>query len=155
MMKRLILAFGIFVLAAGTVAARNPQADTTIVRGAELRLAETVHDFGDVPRRGGDLSCEIGFTNTGDAPLVVMRLITSSSCLRASCSRRPVAPGASGVIRIVYQPLKSESGAFSRIVRIGSNAVAGDRHITVRGNSFEEAVPVRNGKVGKTRLKIK
>lgn len=155
MMKGLILVFGSLVLTAGTVVARNPRADTTAVRGAELRLAETVHDFGDVPRRGDDLSCEIAFTNTGDAPLVVMRLITSSSCLHASCLRRPVAPGASGVIRIVYQPLKSEAGAFSRIVRIGSNAVAGDRHITVRGNSFEEAVPVRNAKSGKTRLRIK
>ncbi|MDE7450715.1 MAG: DUF1573 domain-containing protein [Alistipes sp.] len=154
-MKRLILTFGAFVLTAGALVARNPQADTTVVRGAELHLAETVHDFGDVPRRGDDLRCEIAFTNTGDAPLVVMRLITSSSCLRASCSRRPVAPGASGVIRIGYQPLKRDAGAFSRIVRIGSNAVAGDRHITVRGNSFEETVPVRNVKRGKTRLKIK
>ncbi len=155
MMKQLIWMFGALVLTAGTAVARNPRADTTAVRGAELRLAETVHDFGDVPRRGGDLRCEIAFTNTGDAPLVVMRLITSSSCLKASCSRRPVAPGASGVIRIVYQPLKSEAGTFSRIVRIGSNAVAGDRHITVRGNSFDEAVPVRKVKVGKSRLKIK
>ena len=92
-----------FIMSFGTLAARERglQADTTVVRGAELRLSMTVCDFGDVPRRGGDLSCEIAFTNTGDAPLVVSRLITSSSCLRASCSRRPVAPGDSGVIRIV------------------------------------------------------
>ena len=102
-----------FIMSFGTLAARERglQADTTVVRGAELRLSMTVCDFGDVPRRGGDLSCEIAFTNTGDAPLVVSRLITSSSCLRASCSRRPVAPGDSGVIRIVYQ-LSKRSGCI-------------------------------------------
>ncbi len=147
-----------FIMSFGTLAARERglQADTTVVRGAELRLSMTVCDFGDVPRRGGDLRCEIAFTNTGDAPLVVSRLITSSSCLRASCSRRPVAPGDSGVIRIVYQPLKSEAGAFNRVIRIGSNAVAGEMQITVRGNSFDAPVPVRRRfGFGKTRVKIK
>lgn len=147
-----------FIMSFGTLAARERglQADTTVVRGTELRLSMTVCDFGDVPRRGGDLSCEIAFTNTGDAPLVVSRLITSSSCLRASCSRRPVAPGDSGVIRIVYQPLKSEAGAFNRVIRIGSNAVAGEMQITVRGNSFDAPVPVRRRfGFGKTRVKIK
>lgn len=151
---RLFLVFGA-VLSFGVVTVRGQQTDTTLVRGAELRLSETEYDFGDIPRRGGDLCCEITFTNTGDAPLVVTRLVTSNSCLKASCSRRPVAPGDCGVIRIVYQPIKSEPGAFNRIIRIGSNAVAGDTHITVRGNSFEQ-VPVRRRFLfWKTRVKIR
>ena len=131
-------------------------ADTTaVVHGAELRLAETEYDFGDIPRRGGDLCCEIAFTNTGDAPLVFTRTVTSNSCLKVSCPRRPVASGDSGVIRIVYQPLKSEAGAFNRVIRIGSNAVAGDTQITVRGNSFETEVPARRKFLfWKTKVKI-
>ncbi len=143
------------LLAVGSVAARSQQADTAVVHGAVLHLSETVCDFGDIPRRGGDLSREIEFANTGDRPLVITRLVTSNSCLKASCSRRPLAPGGKGVIRIVYQPLKSEAGAFNRMIRIGSNAVAGETHLTVCGNSFEEPVPVRKVKVGKTRVKIK
>ena len=125
------------------------------VHGAVLRLSETEHDFGDVPRRGGDLSCEITFTNTGDAPLVVSHLVVSNSCLRASCSRRPVAPGKSGVIRIVYQPLKSEAGAFSRVIQLGSNAQSGDTQITVCGHSFDSELPVRRARPGKTKVKLK
>jgi len=148
--------FSIFgLLAIGKVAACGQQVDTAVVHGAVLHLSETVCDFGDIPRRGGDLRCEIAFTNTGDKPLVVTRLVTSNSCLKATCSRRPVAPGGKGVIRIVYQPLKSEAGAFNRMIRIGSNAVAGETHLTVCGNSFEEQVPVRKVKVGKTKVKIK
>ena len=137
------------------VVAAAPHPDSVAVHGAVLHLAETEHDFCDVPRRGGDLSCEITFINAGDTPLVVSRLVTSNSCLKATCSRRPVAPGRQGVIRIVYQPLKSEVGAFSRVIRIGSNAQAGDTQITVCGNSFEEAVPVRKIRSGKTKVKIK
>jgi len=148
--------FSIFgLLAIGKVVARSQQIDTAVVHGAVLHLSETVCDFGDIPRRGGDLRREIAFTNTGDKPLVVTRLVTSNSCLKATCSRRPVAPGGKGVIRIVYQPLKSEAGAFNRVIRIGSNAVAGETHLTVCGNSFEEQVPVRKVKVGKTKVKIK
>ena len=125
------------------------------VHGAVLQLSETLHDFGDVPRRGGDLSCEITFTNAGDTPLVVSRIVTSSSCLRATCSRRPVAPGRSGVIRIVYQPLKSEAGTFSRVIQLGSNAQAGDTQITVCGHSFDADPPVRRERPGKTKVKLK
>lgn len=140
-------------------AERRHAADST-VRGAVLTLNEVRHDFGDVPRKGGDLTCEIGFTNTGDTPLVVTRLITSNSCLKASCSRRPVAPGGKGVIRIVYQPIKSEAGAFNRIVQICSNAAAGTSTITVSGNSFDAPLPERKvkwigGRQGKTKLKVK
>lgn len=136
-------------------AAPQGGSDSLPQHGAVLRLEATLHDFGDVPRRGGDLSCEIVFTNAGDAPLVVSRLVTSSSCLRASCSRRPVAPGARGTIRILYQPLKSGAGAFSRVIRIGSNAVAGDVQITVCGNSFDSDAPHRRGRHGRNKLKIK
>ena len=126
------------------VGACGQPADTTeVIHGAVLRLAETEYDFGDIPRRGGDLCCAIAFTNAGDAPLVFTRTVTSNSCLKVSCPRRPVAPNGRGVIRIVYQPLKSEAGAFNRVIRIGSNAVTGDTQITVRGNSFETEVPVR------------
>ena len=148
------------VLQTAPAAAREPAPDSLAaappaVHGAVLELSETVHDFGDVPRRGGDLSCEITFTNRGDAPLVLSRLVTSNSCLKATCSRRPVAPGRSGVIRIVYQPLKSEAGSFSRVIRIGSNAQAGDTQITVCGHSFESEVPVRKTRHGRTKVRIK
>ena len=161
----LLIAFG---CPAGTAAAQELQPDSVAavqpialpdsaaLQGAVLHLAERVHDFGDIPRRGGDLACEIAFTNAGSAPLVISRVVTSSSCLKASWSRRPVAPGESGVIRIVYQPLKSEAGAFSRVIQIGSNAQTGDTQITVCGHSFDEEVPSRRFfRFGRTKLKVK
>ncbi len=123
-------------------------------RGAELTLAENTYNFGDVPRKGGDLVREFPFTNTGDAPLVVMRIETSCSCIKASFSKRPIAPGGSGVIRITYEPHKGQAGNFSKMVLIYSNSSSGRKSICVQGNSIDENMP-RKIKTGKHRIKIK
>lgn len=105
---------------------------------AQMTLAEHVHDFGDVPRRGGDLHYEFAYTNTGSAPLVLLRVQTSCSCLKASFSKRPVAPGASEVIRITYEPLKSEPGSFNKVIQVYSNSAGGRELLTVQGNALDK-----------------
>ena len=42
-------------------------------RGAHLKLENATYDFGDVPRKGGDLVREFRFVNDGTAPLVLVR----------------------------------------------------------------------------------
>lgn len=113
--------------------------------GAHLRMETAAHDFGEVPRKGGDLVREFTFTNDGTAPLVLVRVVTSCSCLKASYSKRPVAPGASGVIRITYEPHKSEPGAFNKVIQIFSNSTGGRELITVQGHSIEEKELKKSG----------
>lgn len=114
----------------------EPQAEP---QGPVLKFSETVFDFGRVARKGGDVSHDFAFRNEGDRPLVVLRVITSCSCVKASFPRHPVAPGQSGVIRITYEPHKSEPGAFNKVIQIYSNAAGGRDIVTVQGNSIEEA----------------
>lgn len=111
------------------------------------------HDFGDVPRKGGDLVREFTFTNDGTAPLVVTRVITSCSCLKASFPKRPVPPGGQGVIRITYEPHKSEPGVFNKVIQVYSNSVDGRDVITVQGNSID--TPPRKIKTDKVKVKYK
>ena len=123
-------------------------------KGAHLKMDDPTHDFGDVPRKGGDLMHEFKFVNDGTAPLVIVRVITSCSCLSASFSKRPVAPADSGVIRIVYEPHKSEPGAFNKVIQVYSNSVDGRDVITVQGNSIDK--PERGKvKIKSEKLKIK
>ena len=124
------------------------------IEGAHLHMEVASHDFGDVPRKGGDLVHEFKFVNDGTAPLVIVRVITSCSCLSASFSKRPVAPADSGVIRIVYEPHKSEPGAFNKVIQVYSNSVDGRDVITVQGNSIDK--PERGKvKIKSEKLKIK
>ena len=121
-------------------------------RGAHLKLENATYDFGDVPRKGGDLVREFWFVNDGTAPLVLVRVITSCSCLKASFSKRPVEPADSGVIRITYEPHKSEPGAFNKVIQVYSNSVDGRDVITVQGNSIEGQP---RGKIKTERVKVK
>ena len=121
--------------------------------GAHLAFEDATYDFGDVPRKGGDLVHEFRFTNDGTEPLVLLRVIISCSCLKADFSKRPVAPGDSGVVRITYQPHKSEPGAFNKVIQIYSNSVDGRDVVTVQGNSIDEnAVKVKT-RGGRTKIK--
>lgn len=122
--------------------------------GAHLKMENPTYDFGDVPRKGGDLVREFKFVNDGTAPLVLVRVITSCSCLKASFSKRPVAPADSGVVRIIYEPHKSEPGAFNKVIQIYSNSVDGRDVITVQGNSIE-GEPRGKVKIKNEKLKIK
>ena len=124
------------------------------VKGAHLRLENATYNFGDVSRKGGDLVREFRFVNDGTAPLVLVRVITSCSCLKASFSKRPVEPADSGVIRIIYEPHKSEPGAFNKVIQVYSNSVDGRVVISVQGNSIDK--PERGKvKIKSEKLKIK
>jgi hypothetical protein len=111
-------------------------ADVTPV-GAHLRFEENTFDFGDVPRKGGNLTKEFVFINDGTEPLVILRALTSCSCTKVSFSKRPIAPGERGVIKVVYELHKKEPGTFSKVIQIFSTSVDGRSILTVRGNSID------------------
>lgn len=138
------------------VSAGNPAApaagEAPAAEGAVLRLAETLWNVGDVPRKGGDVTHDFRFRNEGTEPLVVLRVITSCSCVKASFPKRPVAPGGEGVIRITYQPHKSEPGTFNKVIRIQSNAEAGDDILTVQGCAINEQA---HTKLKNDKIKVK
>ena len=58
----------------------------------------------------------------------------------------------SGVIRIIYEPHKSEPGAFNKVIQVYSNSVDGRDVITVQGNSIEGQP---RGKVKTEKVKVK
>lgn len=127
-MRRLFLVVMV-VMAVTTVAAQS--------RGARMCIRETSYDFGSVPRKGGDVAHWFDYENTGDEPLVVMDVLTSCSCIKATFSRRPVRAGGRGVIKILYQPHKMEAGVFHKIVRVKSNSADGVKLIALQGVSEE------------------
>ena len=96
-----------------------------------------IHDFGDVPRKGGDLVKEFRFVNKGDAPLVIKKITKSCSCMSVVYSRKPVMPGEAAVIKIKYEPHKVEPGIFHKAIQIYSNESTEVRLITIQGNSVD------------------
>lgn len=121
-------------LSVWTVRARE---EKTPAKGAVLLFETMEHDFGDIKQKGGDVSCEFRFTNTGTAPLVIVDAQTSCTCTKASYSRKPVPPGGKGTIKITYDPRKKETGVFYKAIQIYSNAGGGRQAVVIRGRSVE------------------
>ncbi|MEG2366017.1 MAG: DUF1573 domain-containing protein [Alistipes sp.] len=105
--------------------------------GAHLQIEHATYNFGDVQRFGGNLTRDFKIVNDGTSPLVITRVITSCSCLKASFPKRPVAVGASDVIRVTYEPHKGEPGTFHKVIQVYSNSVDKRHVITVQGNSLD------------------
>lgn len=117
---------------------RRQRREARAGEGARLELECTEYDFGTVERRGGDLKVTIRFRNAGTSPLVLTRIITSCSCLKAQFSKRPVAVGETGEIHFTYEPLKAAPGTFHKVVQVLSNSASGRELITLRGNSQDK-----------------
>ena len=96
------------------------------------------HNFGDVPRKGGDLVKEFRFVNKGDAPLVIKKITKSCSCISVNYSRKPVMPGQEATIKVKYEPHKVEPGTFHKVVQIYTNESKDVRLITIQGNSIDK-----------------
>ncbi len=102
--------------------------------GAHIRLEQSQCDFGEIDRKGDNKVLTFRYVNDGSEPLVLLAAITTCPCLRAEFSRKPVAVGQSGEIRIVVESKRAEQGIFRRVVQLRSNSVGGTEIITIEGN---------------------
>lgn len=82
---------------------------------------ELTHDFGTIPENGGPVSHEFLFTNTGDAPLMIVSASASCGCTRPEYSKKPVKPGKSEKIKVTFLP-KGRPGEFTKTVTVRTNS---------------------------------
>src|SRR5690625_4939798 len=61
----------------------------------KIKFDETNYDFGEM-KEGDVVQHEFTFTNTGDAPLKVLKARPSCGCTVPSWSKEPIAPGEKG-----------------------------------------------------------
>lgn len=102
-MRRFLI---VIVLALGTTFAANAQLENNPLTPRKPKIAritfeETVMNYGKIPDKES-VTREFAFTNTGDAPLVILRTEVSCSCLETEYPKDPVPSGGSGVIKVTY-----------------------------------------------------
>lgn len=94
------------------------QSDTTGT--AILTFQSPEHDFGKV-KAGEKVGCIFSYTNTGDADLVITAASASCGCTVPKYDRKPVPPGNSGTIEVVFDTSGRE-GIQAKTVVVQSNA---------------------------------
>lgn len=90
------------------------------VSGPEITFPEKEFNFGFIPEDGGPVTHFFEFTNTGDAPLVIISATASCGCTRPSYPTEPIAPGKKGKIKVTFIP-EGRPGEFEKVIKVRTN----------------------------------
>lgn len=72
-------------------------------------------------------------TNTGNQVLVIQDVTTSCGCTKVEYSKKPVRPGASLELKVIYEAEQAEH--FNKAITVYCNAVNSPLRLTVKGNA--------------------
>lgn len=88
-------------------------------KGPVIKFKEEKWNFGQT-EQGKILTHVFKFTNAGDAPLKVRKVHTSCGCAAALVSKKEIAPGANGEIKVTFNT-RGYGGNISKFVYVESN----------------------------------
>ena len=75
------------------------------------------------------------FTNTGNVPLLIRDIRTTCGCTSVSWDKRPVLPGDSGEIKVIFKP--NSLGAFFKTIEVIANIPGNAIPLKIRGQVIE------------------
>ena len=136
-MKKLLLSLSLAAASVFSVMAQTPAEPAAEQNQAEIKFETLVHDFGSV-NEGPQAIYEFKFTNTGNAPLIISNATASCGCTVPEWTKEPIAPGKTGVIKVVYNT-SGRPGVFSKTVTITSNGKTSSVYLTIKGNVIQKA----------------
>lgn len=99
---------------------------------ATITFEETSHNFGTVNENAGKAVHNFTFKNTGNAPLILTNVRAGCGCTTPEWSRQPIAPGATGNIKVSFDP-RNRPGSFVKSITVNSNASNPVLSLTIRG----------------------
>ena len=106
------------------------QADKTVSLQTEVSFDKVEIDFGSFPMNEVKEG-KFVLTNMGKNLLVVFDVVTSCGCTKAEYSKNPVRPGETLELTVRYEAY--ESGRFSKVLTIYSNAAGSPHKVRVKG----------------------
>jgi hypothetical protein len=87
-----------------------------------IRFKEYAHHFGDV-KEGEKVAYVFTFQNTGSSDLVVLSTSTTCGCTVPKFSKKPVEPGETGTIEVVFDT-SGRTGMQTKTISVKTNAEA-------------------------------
>jgi len=98
--------------------------------GADFTFKAETINYGKVALNSNGVRI-FEFTNTGKAPLIISKIISSCGCTVPKKPEAPILPGETGKIEVKYDT--SKAGRFSKAITIYSNAKSGRKVLKVKG----------------------
>jgi cyclophilin family peptidyl-prolyl cis-trans isomerase len=91
-----------------------------IEKGSKIQFNKETHDYGII-KYNADPYCVFEFKNTGNEALLITEARGSCGCTVPEWPKEPIAPGATGMLKVTYDTKRV--GSFQKSVTITSNAV--------------------------------
>lgn len=104
---------------------------------AQIKFDKIMHDFGEFPESAPMVECTFPFTNTGNKPLVINQAVASCGCTVPTYTKKPIAPGEKGEIKVVYNGEGKFPGHFKKSITVRTNAETEMVRLYVSGNMTE------------------
>jgi Protein of unknown function (DUF1573) len=117
--------------ASATVAPVNPNAPEAVYENEVL-------DYGTV-EYDAEGTREFKFKNTGKEPLIIYSATGSCGCTVPTPPKEPIAPGATGVIKVHYDTKRV--GSFEKTVTVSSNGKTASKTLKIKGTVKAAASP--------------
>lgn len=124
-MKKLLM---IIVLMTATIAA---------MAQAEIKFEKTQHNFGTFAEKDGPQTCVFTFTNVGNEPLVINQAVASCGCTVPTYTKKPVAPGEKGEVKIKYNGTGKYPGHFKKTITIRATGKKEMTRLYIEGEMTE------------------
>ncbi|HEY6141893.1 MAG TPA: DUF1573 domain-containing protein [Flavobacterium sp.] len=103
----------------------------------QFKTADNTIDYGTVSKQNDNGVRSIEFTNTGNAPLIISNVLSTSGFTIASIPSASIAPGKTGKIDIKYNMVP---GPIRKTITVESNAVnydSGRIPLKIKGEVIE------------------
>ena len=128
MMKKLLM-ITFLLMATFTMATAQKQ--------AQIKFDKLTHDFGTFSESSPVVECTFTFKNVGEAPLIINQAVASCGCTVPSYTKEPIAPGATGAIKVTYNGKGKFPGHFKKTITIRTNGATELTRLYVEGNMTE------------------
>ncbi len=96
-----------------------------------MSFEETEYDFGTVAE-GDVVEHTFKFTNTGNAPLIVVNAKSSCGCTVPTWTKEPVAPGEEGSMQVKFNT-NGKPNAQTKSITVTANTEKGTESVRIKG----------------------
>lgn len=107
---------------------KDKSTDTSVT---EMTIDPTEYDFGTFSMSERQ-ECIFRITNTGSSLLMVQDVVTSCGCTKVEYDKRPVPPGQTIDLKVIYEA--EESGRFTKVMIVYSNAETSPVRLRIKGD---------------------
>ncbi len=112
-------------------------AETAPADAAAFKFVKESFDFGQITD-GEKVSYDFKFTNIGKSPLIITSATATCGCTVPDYPKEPVAPGAEGVIKVVFDS-SGKLGMQNKVVTITANTSPEITQLNILGNVVNAA----------------